>query len=239
MNQTGPRTRRLFLCQDDDCPDLCGVRNLLGHLHCIGWKGGCLFPSCEEIVNPPSDQLDLATAQAAKTLHKRNCPGHWEDQKKKQKQKKDSAANNAAVSFTSSWKQEAVDAFPPNVSPEAVLVRPVRERHPQRINHHPISNKSVISVLQMATDLSEQLLQSGIMGPCLFCHLCPKLFIQCVLTEKKTDARRWNLQALQCEEVKNSFPKAPHKPTQNWFCSFSFFICWHPKRCSMLTTKSR
>ena len=38
---------------DDVCPDIDVKRLLLAHLHIIGWKGGCLFPSKEELANPP------------------------------------------------------------------------------------------------------------------------------------------------------------------------------------------
>ena len=56
-SRLGIRMRYLYLFRDNECPDLDPVRNLLGHLHCIGWRGGYLFPSQEEITNPPDDGI--------------------------------------------------------------------------------------------------------------------------------------------------------------------------------------
>lgn len=47
--------RQLYLWSNHEAPDLDPVRMLMAHLYCIGWKGGSLFPSFEELENPPSD----------------------------------------------------------------------------------------------------------------------------------------------------------------------------------------
>ena len=40
---------------DDSCPDVDVKRHLLAFLYSINWKGGSLFPSRDEIDNPPVD----------------------------------------------------------------------------------------------------------------------------------------------------------------------------------------
>jgi hypothetical protein len=47
----------LKLVADHEYPELCPVRHLLVYLHLIGWKGGFLFPSEEELSSPPSDGI--------------------------------------------------------------------------------------------------------------------------------------------------------------------------------------
>jgi len=49
--------RCLCLWSNDEAPDLDPVRHLLAHLWIIGWKGGSLFPSFEELANPPADGI--------------------------------------------------------------------------------------------------------------------------------------------------------------------------------------
>ena len=46
---------QLKLHSDHATTDLCPVRALLVYLHLIGWKGGYIFPSQEELSNPPCD----------------------------------------------------------------------------------------------------------------------------------------------------------------------------------------
>jgi len=50
-------TRYLKIWGDDECPDMDLKRMLLAYLYGIGWKGGNLFPSKEEIQNPPADGI--------------------------------------------------------------------------------------------------------------------------------------------------------------------------------------
>ena len=40
---------------NDECPDLDPIRILFAYLYVIGWKGGSLFPSFEELDDPPAD----------------------------------------------------------------------------------------------------------------------------------------------------------------------------------------
>jgi hypothetical protein len=40
---------------DDECPDIDVKCLLLAYLYVINWKGGSLFPSKEELENPPED----------------------------------------------------------------------------------------------------------------------------------------------------------------------------------------
>lgn len=50
-----PVWRYLYIWGDDACPDLDLKRHLMAYLYCIKWKGGYLFPSQDEINNPPQD----------------------------------------------------------------------------------------------------------------------------------------------------------------------------------------
>ena len=47
--------RYLNLWSNEQAPDLDPIRHLFCYLYIIGWKGGSLFPSHEEIKNPPRD----------------------------------------------------------------------------------------------------------------------------------------------------------------------------------------
>lgn len=49
--------RKLWIFGDDTCPDVCLKRHLLAFLYCIEWKGGMLFPSRDELENPPKDGI--------------------------------------------------------------------------------------------------------------------------------------------------------------------------------------
>ena len=49
--------RKLWIFGDDLVPDLDLKRNLLAFLYAINWKGGFLFPSRDEIANPPDDGI--------------------------------------------------------------------------------------------------------------------------------------------------------------------------------------
>jgi len=49
--------RYLYLWGDDKCPDLDLKRFLLAYLYIIGWKGGSLFPSKDELKNPPANGI--------------------------------------------------------------------------------------------------------------------------------------------------------------------------------------
>ena len=46
---------RLMMWADDECPDLCPVRNLLVYLFLINHKKGYLFPAEQELYDPPAD----------------------------------------------------------------------------------------------------------------------------------------------------------------------------------------
>ena len=46
---------QLMMWADDECPDLCPVRNLLVYLFLINYKKGYLFPAEEELYDPPAD----------------------------------------------------------------------------------------------------------------------------------------------------------------------------------------
>lgn len=49
--------RKLWIWGDDLCPDLDVKRHLLAFLYSIEWKGGFLFPSFDEMRNPPADHI--------------------------------------------------------------------------------------------------------------------------------------------------------------------------------------
>lgn len=51
------RYRYLHLWGDSRYPDICARRHLLAFLYTINWKGGYLFPSEEELKNPPPDGI--------------------------------------------------------------------------------------------------------------------------------------------------------------------------------------
>lgn len=53
----GTRRRHSYLFLNNDYEDIDPVRNLLAWLNLIGWKGGFLFPSEEELNNPPSNGI--------------------------------------------------------------------------------------------------------------------------------------------------------------------------------------
>jgi hypothetical protein len=52
-----PCWRYLYIWGDDQYPDLDLKRHLLAFLYIIQWKGGNLFPSKEELLNPPEDGI--------------------------------------------------------------------------------------------------------------------------------------------------------------------------------------
>ena len=73
MSDNVSNTRFRYLWSNDDCPDLDPVRALLAYLYIIGWKGGNLFPSFDELRNPPPDGVyltKLSDADMYTTLNK-------------------------------------------------------------------------------------------------------------------------------------------------------------------------
>jgi len=46
-----------MLWMSHEARDLCPLRHLMVHLHCIQWKGGSIFPTFEELNNPPADGI--------------------------------------------------------------------------------------------------------------------------------------------------------------------------------------
>ena len=60
--------RYLYLWGDDKCADVDLKRLLLAYLYVIKWKGGTLFPSKEELANPPQDGI-YKTHLAEKDLY--------------------------------------------------------------------------------------------------------------------------------------------------------------------------
>lgn len=57
--QTGQSrgSRFHYIWGDDEYPDLDLKRNLICYLYLIGWKGGFMFPSSDELANPPADGI--------------------------------------------------------------------------------------------------------------------------------------------------------------------------------------
>jgi hypothetical protein len=57
FRKTFRTVRELWIWGDDTYPDMDIKRHLLAHLYIIGWQGGYLFPSHEELRNPPADGI--------------------------------------------------------------------------------------------------------------------------------------------------------------------------------------
>ena len=52
----------LRLSADHEFPDLCPIRHLMVYMYLLSWKGGYLFPTQEEMENPPEDGIYKTTA---------------------------------------------------------------------------------------------------------------------------------------------------------------------------------
>ena len=71
------------LCADDKHPDLCPVRAIAVYSYLIGIKGGCLFPSERELLNPPEDGIYKTTIVYTTLMAqlKRLCDNHLQPRK--------------------------------------------------------------------------------------------------------------------------------------------------------------
>lgn len=49
--------RHAYIHGDDEVPEIDLIRHLLAYIYMIGWKGGFLFPSQDELNNPPADGI--------------------------------------------------------------------------------------------------------------------------------------------------------------------------------------
>jgi len=65
--------RNMYMWGDDTCQDLDLKRLLLAHLCSINWKGGCIFPSWDEIRDPPEDGVHVTTIKESEMHRELNA----------------------------------------------------------------------------------------------------------------------------------------------------------------------
>jgi hypothetical protein len=70
FGKTDQEFRYFFTWKDDDTPEFCFVRHLLILVYVSNWKGGYLFPTMEELDNPPENGIYVTDYTYTSYIHR-------------------------------------------------------------------------------------------------------------------------------------------------------------------------